>query len=659
MELNSFYSLRKDFTIIGLTGRVGAGCSELAYKLSQKSFIKSINYKPNTNTVKAEELKFNICFNFLKSQNNWIPFTRINYKDVTLLHLFFEAYHQEDFSAFIIDVICQNGDKPDYKNRYKRSDGWAEFIQWLETIKGNFSHAFRKCHKNDNLNSWLKKISNHQCCSESLNCQCAEQFDSFYFKYFQKLSKQFHEKLNKINIIHRTRFNHDISNNLRIHGFVNEPFNKIDNKGNIYTVSETINRIIKITRKVNSGKSKIVIDSLKNSLELMYFKEKYSAFYMLAINKDENERIEYIKNKIAKISETEGDDISEEIMKLDNTEYLPDEVNRGVFSSPDIENCIQKSDYHIYHSSSFNLSNCDFGEREKSLSFQIIKLIALIHQPGLVTPTAMERTMQIAYNAKYNSGCISRQVGAVITDEEFRVKSVGWNDVAKNQVPCKLRDLRQLGKDNPPSYFSEYECTGYVKNSRTNKKERFKDLMERELKSINLSNLNGRNLPFCFKTFQNIFEEQSNQVHTRSLHAEENAMLQISIKGGIGLGGGYLFTTASPCELCSKKAFQLGIKKIFYIDPYPGIAMTHVLKNGTEESFNPKLEMFRGAVGRTFHKLYEPFMSYKDELKILTDIKIKMEKKGIADLIEEDNSLSNEQKEKILQIIRQTQIPNL
>ena len=97
-------------------------------------------------------------------------------------------------------------------------------------------------------------------------------------------------------------------------------------------------------------------------------------------------------------------------------------------------------------------------------------------------------------------------------------------------------------------------------------------------------------------------------------------MMQITKNGGNGLKDGNLFTTASPCELCSKKAYQLGVKKIFYIDPYPGIATKHTLKNGIKEEYNPQLIMFQGAVGRAFHKLYEPFLSYKDELKILTEI---------------------------------------
>ncbi|WP_415756933.1 hypothetical protein [Pseudomonas sp. LT1P18] len=79
-----------------------------------------------------------------------------------------------------------------------------------------------------------------------------------------------------------------------------------------------------------------------------------------------------------------------------------------------------------------------------------------------------------------------------------------------------------------------------------------------------------------------------------------------------------LFTTASPCELCAKKAYQLGIVKIIYIDPYPGIATDHILSVGAKK---PRLELFRGAVGRAFYQLYQPLMPYKDELDLLYSIK--------------------------------------
>lgn len=76
-----------------------------------------------------------------------------------------------------------------------------------------------------------------------------------------------------------------------------------------------------------------------------------------------------------------------------------------------------------------------------------------------------------------------------------------------------------------------------------------------------------------------------------------------------------LFTTASPCELCAKKAYQLGITTIYYIDPYPGIALDHILQGGGK---NPVLTLFSGAIGRAFHRLYTPIVAYKDELNALT-----------------------------------------
>jgi tRNA(Arg) A34 adenosine deaminase TadA len=111
---------------------------------------------------------------------------------------------------------------------------------------------------------------------------------------------------------------------------------------------------------------------------------------------------------------------------------------------------------------------------------------------------------------------------------------------------------------------------------------------------------------------------EDNQVHTRSLHAEENAFLQLAKYGGDGIEGGNLYTTASPCELCAKKAFQLGIKNIFYIDPYPGISLEHILKSGAKSS-RPVVELFQGAVGQAYHRLYDPVLPYKDELKALIE----------------------------------------
>lgn len=70
-----------------------------------------------------------------------------------------------------------------------------------------------------------------------------------------------------------------------------------------------------------------------------------------------------------------------------------------------------------------------------------------------------------------------------------------------------------------------------------------------------------------------------------------------------------------------KKAYQLGIKEIYYIDPYPGISRKHILSFGKSE--NPKMIFFQGAIGNAYISLYAPRMPYKDEISLVTGIKTK------------------------------------
>src|SRR6185503_14751999 len=90
--------------------------------------------------------------------------------------------------------------------------------------------------------------------------------------------------------------------------------------------------------------------------------------------------------------------------------------------------------------------------------------------------------------------------------------------------------------------------------------------------------------------------------------------------GGMGFQNGKLFTTASPCELCAKKAYQLGIKVIYYIDPYPGISDKHILSAGNKPI---EVRLFNGAIGNAYHWLYDPIMPYKNEMSLLLGQEIK------------------------------------
>jgi dCMP deaminase len=66
--------------------------------------------------------------------------------------------------------------------------------------------------------------------------------------------------------------------------------------------------------------------------------------------------------------------------------------------------------------------------------------------------------------------------------------------------------------------------------------------------------------------------------------------------------------------LCAKKAYQLGIKRVVYIEAYPDISSEQVFESGTSDI---KMVHFRGATGLAYQKLYEPIFPYKDELNIM------------------------------------------
>ncbi len=361
----------------------------------------------------------------------------------------------------------------------------------------------------------------------------------------------------------------------------------------LFNFPKHLNFLIKLVRKSTAAKGipcRIVIDAIRNPYEAFFLKRRYANFYLISVNTSNSKRLnslqEYRKLSIKEISD------------LDNKEYPGKISGANKFVAQNIQACIEIADIHVHNSKASEFNQND-------LVSQLAWYLALMMHPGLVMPTSVENCMQIAYTVKQSSGCISRQVGAVITDISYSVKSVGWNSTPQGQTPCLLRSAEDLLSGVNSSDYSEYERNDNVFR---------KALSDKYFDLIKAGATQKRNIPFCFKTIQNEIEGEKNQVHTRSLHAEENAFLQIAKYGGQELIGGVLFTTASPCELCAKKAYQLGITKIIYIDPYPGIATDHILSIGAKK---PMLELFRGAVGRAFYQLYQPLMPYKDELELL------------------------------------------
>lgn len=562
--------------IIGLTGRTGSGCSSTSKILKTDSFDKlDLPAPKESNFSSVEERKYAIIHKYMK--NNWIPFTTIEVSSVILSFVF-----EKNYTEFInyLEELVKGTDTKKF-----RIGGFQELKSKLEGISDYFSNDFPQDDA-EKIKYCVNELNKKKQSLYSIlnDYSCYESTKSKFYKSEEKKSKLY------------TYLMQLFGNNIRSSG---NPFSSKFDEQHFYHLASRVSEVIDAKLNIDHS-ARICIDALRNPYEVYFFKDKYKSFYLMSVTTDDKDR----RMRLSKFDQ-------DELFSLDAMEYPVNYTDGKIFYQQSIAECLQITDIHLYNP---NTPNTTYHQ----LTQKLIRYISLMLHPGLITPTSEERCMQIAYNAKSNSGCLSRQVGSVITDNDFYIKAVGWNDVPEGQIPCNLRTLKNFFSENDNRTYSEFELTDNA----------FRSSLGNLLSSYNKWDTeckkkckNNYNTPYCFKDIYNGMKKDKNQVFTRSLHAEENAFLQISKFGGQGIQGGKLFVTASPCELCSKKAYQLGIKDIYYIDPYPGIASSHILKGSNVN--NPTLHLFYGAIGNAYVLLYTQRFAIKDELELVSAIKPK------------------------------------
>lgn len=420
-----------------------------------------------------------------------------------------------------------------------------------------------------------------------------------------------------------------------------------EEKGYVY-IAEDINIAIKLLRsyntiwcnklesyqakKIESNACKynkhtlVVIDSIKNPFESLFLKQRYSNYYLIGIYTEDDERKKRLEQKGLNLDQVKEIDTietlsyfkkiykkyveSKEKFKFsENNGYIVTKIISQIeerkldnvlpFILQNVSSCLDSADIFI--------NNIKDNDSHLKLKYDLIKYVSLAMHPGLILPTHLERCMQIAYTAKLNSGCISRQVGAVITDKDYHLLSIGWNQQPEGQIPCSYRNLKELINHWSIETYSDYE-----NDDNEELMNKIKKNVEEVYTVENDLYKNGKLPYYCFKDLYNKITNKQNQVHPRSLHGEETAFLNLGPTGKMLVKGGCLFTTSSPCELCAKKAKYMEISKIYYIEPYSGISYKHVLCSGNNKS-RPEFILFSGAIGRAYMQLYTPLLPLKDE----------------------------------------------
>ena len=648
----------------------------------------------NNNDIIGSEIfsrKFNICRNFV--ENHYKEFTVLKYSHAVLFFTLFKFVHEiatdnkrikslkEKISELLENKFCPsveegrdddyeglwtaskdkepNGDKAKEGDDAKSAYPWIKILnlEGLNFTDEEWEELYEKLIK---LNEEIKEefFSDIQINNIKTKDTFMKLLSEIFFKeesIFRKFTERFMKYLWKADPYCTNFFFHRLSGTIRATG--NPLTNSRDVRklepgqfeNHVFDIVKLINLLIKSHRRLVSDKdcnnTRIVIDKIRNSLEAKFLKERYSAFYFIAVHEEKSvakhlkERIEMSYDTYKEIENNKKiiDLQIHKIINLDMRERDGKEFEEGRFYSPNTITCVADAEIHISNEQSTNPNAPYFY----SMQEQWMKYAALIQHPGLITPSSEERCMVVAYTAKFNSGCLSRQVGAVITNKYHSIRSIGWNDVPYGHIPCSLKNLNEMGLNNFKEkslqnfVYSRYEMQDikpFKDGESFHKKVRIKfdkmhltyapqtksDVKDEEANDFDL--MKGLPYSYCFKALQNEFEKEKNQVHTRSLHAEENAILQMAKYGGEALKEGVIYVTASPCELCCKKLYQIGIRKIIYIDEYPGISRENIIGSGFQR---PRLKQFQGAYGATYFKLFQPFISYKDEISLRTRLSLK------------------------------------
>lgn len=597
------------FLIIGVTGPIGSGCTTLAkniVKVEPNKYIKGRKLYENT-VSEIESISSKI--KELRERNNTEDEYKIKQLNAELLKHIEEREYLKNIqkiddpkfiyislSALIIKLAVENLNTNEF-NEWKKKEVNNEISEILLNFKTKWKSEI------DLYDKSIKKF-------DELDNTSLKKIDSMFqeLKEVLKRVKDIELELyysGKIDEFYLQSF----GNNLRRTG------NAFNNEGkpeeidkNINIISKEANTLIKYyrNRKDENKANCFVIDAFRNPYEIEFFR-RYEQFYLVSLYADRDVRQSRIRKELKNQIDLDDEKFRARFEKLDGLDWGNDIDESSVFKQ-NVSRCCYLSDVAINNDK-------ETGYFDDELFKKFLRYYALIISPGCIQPTKEEMYMNLAYSLSLRSSCISRKVGAVITDNEGYVLGLGWNDVAHSQIGCGLKckddfvgenellnmelfkgivsseDLRRFSASDSICFKDIFsKITIKEKLNKTNK-------FSEEEKDKVLQNLNLKRLEYC-----------------RSLHAEENALLQVASRGGMGVNGGIIYTTTFPCELCAKKIYQSGISKIYYTEPYPNSISENIfLKDGIR---NVTIKQFEGVKSFSYFKLYRPRLDKKEAQKI-------------------------------------------
>jgi cytidine deaminase len=295
-----------------------------------------------------------------------------------------------------------------------------------------------------------------------------------------------------------------------------------------------------------------IIDSLKHPDEVATLRRLYGDnFVLISGFASREERKSRLISHIAKsYNRTNDDAYADAAKKLTDIDAKRDGSRIG----QNLRETFPLADLFIRVSGSFN--------------DKLTRFLDLYFSSPYITPNRDEFFMYEAKAKSYRSADLSRQIGAVVIDDNHHLVASGCNEVPIAGGGCYWPDMDK-SLDNR-DYKTERDFNA------VQKVEIIRELIDLLGKTSVVSFPDGETSEtivneLIFGKYKSQFKElrASNLIEFgRVVHAEMNAITEAA-RRGVKIGGGQIFSTTFPCHMCARHIIASGIKRVVYIEPYP------------------------------------------------------------------------------------------
>lgn len=308
-----------------------------------------------------------------------------------------------------------------------------------------------------------------------------------------------------------------------------------------------------------------IIDSIKNQEELDLLRTVYrDMLYVVGVFSPLERREANLKKR--------GMDIPEIYLLIDRDSGEESKTGQTV------RDTFPQSDFFL---------RVDSGT-DTQIAGRVERFLHLILGTKIITPTFGETAMYSAASAGGNSACLSRQVGAAITDAEGAVISTGWNDVPRAGGGLYVSDH---AKD--PNNENDKRCWNKDGGKCFNDEE--KQLLANTLSEmlVKAEIIDAAKQEKAAKAILNNPKVRGLIEFSRSIHAEMHAILNAGRMAGNKIAGGKMYVTTYPCHSCARHIIAAGINEVYYVEPYRKSLATKLHDDAITESEQALAPMVR------------------------------------------------------------------